>query len=78
MSGSIDRSKVVWQRCFKIPKVKLDLFLVHLLMKQSELSHFDAKWIFDADSVYYDVVVQEYGHPYPFQETEIEKFVGQL
>lgn len=68
--------KIDSQRCFKIRRPKLDLFLVQLSMLSGEHLSFEAEYIFKAGD-YYDVVVNYYGS-YPYQETQLEKFVEEL
>lgn len=69
--------KIEWQRCFKIPKDKLDLFLVKLKMSDTTASYFEAAYIFEAGDVY-DVVVEEFKSNYAYTEREIEEFVAKL
>ena len=67
-------------RCFKIPKSKLDLFLVALYVNFSDSTYCEhkAEWIFPAkEKNFYDVVVGQFGS-YPFLETQLEMFVGKL
>lgn len=70
------RDKVTKQRCFKIPKNKLDLFLVRLDFDSRELINFEAKYIFQ-NGKFYDVVVNYYGS-YPFVENCIDEFVEEM
>lgn len=66
--------KIVSQRCYKIPKNKLDLFLVRLNIGASILGYYEAEYIFESGEDY-DVVVNGYGHHSPFMNNEIQKFV---
>ena len=68
---------IVHQRCFQIPKKKLDLFLCKLNFCSTETSQYNAEYVFDNGS-YYDVVVHERKNHYPFQIDEIEKFAREL
>lgn len=74
---SIDKSQIEWQRCFTIPKPKLNVFLVKIGMLDSNLGFFRMEYIFE-NGDQYDVVVNEYGHAYPFQENELTDFAKQL
>lgn len=69
--------KIEWQRCFQIPKEKLDVFLVKVRMMDSNQSYFQCDYIFQ-EGDHYDVVVCEYKGSYPFQRTQIENFVEDL
>jgi hypothetical protein len=64
------------QRCFRIPKDKLDLFLVNLSMNNGDLVHFEAEYVFDNPN-HYDVIVNRFGS-YPYAENEIAKFAEKL
>lgn len=67
-------------RCFKIPKQKLDLFLVALNMNFSSqgLIKHTMECMFQSEKPnYYDVIVARYGS-YPFVQNELDKFVGEL
>jgi hypothetical protein len=68
--------KISNQRCFKIPKDKLDLFLVKLRMSASEYASFEAEWVFE-NGPDYDVVVNQYGS-YPYMTTEVEEFAAKV
>lgn len=68
---------IVWQRCFRIPKEKLNVFLIHVGMSSSSMSKFEVEWVFDA-GYGYDVVVNEYGHSYPYQENSIINFADKV
>lgn len=69
--------KITKQRCYKIPKEKLDLFLVKLNMEKNYNICFEAEWIFESSDNNYDVVVNTYGS-YPFIENEVEQFIKDL
>ncbi len=77
--------KIQWQRCFSIPKKKLDLFLVKLQMSANSMTYFEAAWIFQTEDGY-DVVVEEFSRPnfgdqgtnYPFVEDQIVEFVEDM
>lgn len=64
------------QRCYKIPKDKLDLFLVKLSMSSTSHVHFEAEYIFENGDVY-DVVVNTFGH-YLYMERGIDEFAEML
>lgn len=54
-------SRVAWQRCYKIPKNKLDLLLVKLNLERNSWYYTCAQNVFeDGDSFY--VVVTQYGN----------------
>lgn len=73
-----DMSRVQWQRCFQIPKPKLNLFLVKIGMEQSKYSYFEADWVFDCQT-HYDVVVSERGvQHYGFASRNVEEFATRL
>ena len=68
--------RITRQRCYKIPKEKLDLLLVKLRMSNENLIYFEAEYIFQ-DGNFYDVIVNTFGS-YPYVENEIDKFVDKL
>lgn len=66
-------------RCFKIPREKLDLFLIALDVNFSvEHVRHKMEYVFMAEETrFYDVVVGRYGS-YPYVENQLEKFVSEL
>jgi len=68
--------KIDLQRCFKIPKDRLDLFLVKLNMESDRLISFEAEYVFNSES-HYDVVVNVYGS-YPAGVHAVEEFANEL
>lgn len=70
--------EIATQRCHKIPKDKLDVFLVKLTMTSSTepRSYFEADYVFDAGD-HYDVVVNQYGC-YPWLSNDVESFAKKL
>lgn len=70
MSRQIDK-----QRCFKIPKEKLNVFLVQVGAHYSTL-HTEAEYVFDCKN-HYDVVVNYYG-TYPWAENNLVVFAESL
>lgn len=69
--------EIKWQRCFRIRDDRLDLFLIKIGELRSELSHFEAGPIFHIDTKY-DVIVNEYGLTYPFQENRLADFAEEI
>lgn len=61
-----------WQRCFSIPKSKLDIFLCYLT-KQNGIEQYIAHQVFDAGN-YYDVFVIGQGMSDPFMQNRIVDF----
>lgn len=66
-------------RCFKIPREKLNLFLVALDVNFSDsISRHSMDCVFIAqDSNYYDVIVAQYGD-YLINEKNLQEFVENL
>lgn len=65
-------------RCFKIPRAKLDLFLVALDVNFScESIKHQMDCVFMADDRFYDVIVAQYG-TYPYVERQLEEFVNSM
>lgn len=65
------------QRCYQIPKNKLDIFLVKLKMCSSHMTYFEAEYVFENGDVY-DVIVNQYGGGFPYIEKELKEFISQL
>lgn len=83
------KSNIIKQRCFQIPRAKLDLFLVALWVNFTDSQILcEAQWVFQTkETGDYDVVVSihdrilvgVYSQTYSERtEAEIEKFVGNL
>ena len=70
---------VLWQRCFTIPRDRLDLFICRVRSCRSNLSYFRVDYIFQKHDHNYDVVVSEFGQdPYPYAQKVIIDFVEDL
>lgn len=74
---TFDRSRIVNQRCVRIHKLQLDVFLVKINSSKNEASHYEAEYIF-ANGKNYDVVVSERGSSYPYMFDGILEFAKRL
>lgn len=70
--------QITQQRCFKIPKDNLDLFLCKLTQEtiRGGTASFEAEFIFE-NGPHYDVVVNTYGNC-DYAEVAVEDFAEKL
>lgn len=78
MNNGINMSEIVKQRCFQVPRKKLDLFLVKLSECSRSMTKFTADWVFENNDEVYDVVVNQYGMADACWEKELETFLDRL